>query len=150
MIDPVPMAQGFRKAGPQVSANCLKHEDKPRGITDELTFAIICTKSPDSSLDSAMTFPYFVDFKDVQDFEGKKIARTYETRVKDFQTISARMTLLEGLAGADNSLFAVQETTPKADQISTTFVSTLKEESLMRKHLRFNGLMCVKARRMDT
>lgn len=132
VIDPVPMAHEFRKAGPQVSADCLKHEDKPGGITDELSFAIICTR-PDTGLDFVMTFPYFIGFKDVQDFEGKKIARTYETRVKDFQTTSARMTLLEKLADGDNSLFGVQEMTPKADRISTTFVSTLKEESLVEK-----------------
>ena len=133
VMDPVPMAQGFHKAGPQVSTDCLKHEEKPGGITDELTFAMICMKSPDSRLDFAMTFPYFVNFKDVKDFDGKMIARTYETRVKDFQTISARMTLMEELGKVDDSLFVVQETTPPADQISTMFVSTLKEESLVEK-----------------
>lgn len=133
VLDPVPMAEGFRKAGPQVSNECLKHEDKPGGITNELTFAMICTKDSDSRLDFAMTFPYFMDFKDAKEFAGKEIARTYQTRVKDFQTISARMTLLEELGKMDEALFVIQQPTPAGDRIATSFVSTLKEESLIEK-----------------
>jgi hypothetical protein len=133
VMNPVPMAEGFRKAGPQVSNDCLKHEDKPGGITNELTFAMICTKESDSRLDFAMSFPYFMDFKDAKEFDGKQIARTYETRVKDFQTIPARMTLLEELGKVDDALFAVQQPTPVGERIATSFVSTLKEESLVEK-----------------
>jgi hypothetical protein len=133
VMNPVPMAEGFRKAGPQVSNECLKHEYKPGGITNELTFAMICTKESDSRLDFAMSFPYFMDFKDAKEFDGKQIARTYETRVKDFQTIPARMTLLEELGKVDDTLFAVQQPTPVGDRIATSFVSTVKEESLVEK-----------------
>jgi len=133
VMGPVPMTQGLHKDGPQDSTDCLKHEDKPGGITEESTFARICMKGPDSRLDFAMTFPYFASFKDAEDFEGKMIARTYETRVKDMQTISARMTLLEKLGKADDSLFVVQEMTPPAGQIATTFVPRLKNESLVEK-----------------
>jgi len=133
VMNPVPMAEGFRKAGPQVSNECLKHEDKPGGITNELTFAMICTKDFDSRLDFAMTFSYFMDFKDPKEFAGKEIARIYQTRVKDFQTISARITLLEELRKMDEALFGIQQPTPAGDRIATSFVSTLKEESLVEK-----------------
>jgi hypothetical protein len=135
ILDPVPMAKNFRPAGPQVSNDCQKHEDKPNGITNELTFEMICTTGTDSRFDFVMTFPYFLQFKNAKDFDGKQIARTYETRVKDFQTISGRMTLLQELGSVDESLFAVQQPTPVEDRIATSFVSTLKEESLLEKEL---------------
>ena len=133
VLDPVPMAKNFRIQGPQVSENCLKHEDRPAGITDELTFEVVCLKSTEPVLDYVLTFYDFMEFKDVKEFESKKIARTYETRVLDFKPVVGRLTTLEELSDLPDAMFAILDVTPLEQRTSTKFVSTLKEESLVEK-----------------
>ena len=133
VLDPVPMAKNFRIQGPQVSENCLKHEDRPAGITDELTFEVVCLKSTEPVLDHVLTFYDFMEFKDVKEFESKKIARTYETRVLDFKPVVGRLTTLEELTDLPDAMFAILDVTPLEQRTSTKFVSTLKEESLVEK-----------------
>lgn len=68
ILDPVPMAKNFRILGPQVSENCLKREERPGGVTNELTFAVICLASKESRVDYVVSFNYFVEFKDFKEF----------------------------------------------------------------------------------
>ncbi|RSL16968.1 hypothetical protein EDE15_2495 [Edaphobacter aggregans] len=133
VLDPVPMAKNFRTQGPQVSENCLKHEDRPAGITDELTFEVVCLKSTEPVLDYVLTFYDFMEFKDVKEFESKKIARTYETRVLDFKPVVGRLATLEGLTDLPDAMLMISDATPFEQRTSTAFVSTLKEESLVEK-----------------
>jgi len=133
VLDPVPIAQNFRIQGPQVSENCLKHEDRPGGITDELTFEVVCLKSTEPALDYVLTFYYFMEFKDWKEFGSKNIARSYETRVLDFKPVAGRLITLEELTDPPDETFAIADVTPLEQQTSTKFVSTLKEESLVEK-----------------
>src|SRR5262249_44808846 len=58
-------------------------------------------------------------------------ARTYKTSVQDYQEVVAHLTALEELRDAPEELFVVATPTPPEQQITTAFISTLKEESLI-------------------
>jgi hypothetical protein len=133
VLNPAPMAENFHILGPQVNENCLKREERPGGITNDLTFAAICLTEDKERLDDVLSFNYFMEFKDVKAFKTKQVARTYETRALDFKPVVGRLTELEELKQADDAMFAVDAPTLPEQRISTEFVSTLKEESMVEK-----------------
>lgn len=51
----------------------------------------------------------------------------------DFHPVSGQLTVLEEMKQADDAMFAVNSTNSAEQLISTDFVSTLKEESLVEK-----------------
>jgi hypothetical protein len=113
--------------------SCLSHEDKPGGISNDLTQTRICFIGEDSRLKSFSDFTYEMDFSDYRPFGSKSIPRTYE-RGMDWMTPSVgRLTVLEPLNAADSTLFTIVKATPPADRIETTAVSTLEEESLVEQ-----------------
>ncbi len=137
ILDPVPMGENFRgrggaiMLGQHITNSCLRRDDRPGGITDQMTWGIICYTGSEPRLESVMTMNYNVDFEDWKSFGKKEIARTYKTSVQDYQEIVAHLTTLEELRDAPEDLFAVTTPTPSEQQIKTAFVSTLKEESLI-------------------
>lgn len=139
IIDPVPMIANFRgrggavMVGPQITNSCLRRDDRPGGITDETTWGQVCFVGSEPRLESVLTMNYDVDFSDWNSFGKKKIARTYKTSVLDYKEVVAHLTELEELKSAPEEMFAVTDPTPPEQQIKTSFVSTLKEESLVEK-----------------
>jgi hypothetical protein len=137
LIDPVPMAHNFRGNGVVVVGagvrSCLSRDDRPGGITDQLTWGQICFSGSEPRLSFVLTFNDSMEFKDWKDFNKKQIARTYETYVLDSKPVVGRLVQLEELKNFDEATFRVSAVTPADQRISTTFVSTLKEESLIEK-----------------
>ena len=111
---------------------CFRRDDRPGGITNQLTWGIVCFyEGGVPHLRSIDTFTKFLEFKDFHNFNDQDIPYTIETGVLDYKPVVAHRTLLEELVKPDLSLFTVDHTTPTAERIQTTFVSTLKEESLI-------------------
>ncbi len=137
LLDPVPMIANFRGRGgaaflgPTITRSCLQRDDRPGGITDQLTWGMICFSGSDPHLSSVLTTNFSMEFSDWQGFGDKQIARTYSTDVLDYKPVLAHLTTLEELKQADDATFAIATLTPADQQISTAYVSTLKEESLV-------------------
>jgi hypothetical protein len=137
ILDPIPMIENFRgrggavMVGPQITNSCLRRDDRPGGITDQLTWGHICFVGSEPRLESVLTTNYSVQFEDWKHFSKQQIPRTYKTSVLDYKEIVAHLTTLEELREAPDELFAVENPTPPEQQIKTAFVSTLKEESLI-------------------
>jgi hypothetical protein len=131
ILDPVPDAANFKTEGPQVSQNCLKREHRPGGITDELTFEVICLAGSKPHVDSVLTFSYFMQLKDYRNFGTKAVAHEYETRVLDFEPIIGKLTALDDLTNSLPGLFDAPESSSQGHEISTRFISTATEESMV-------------------
>jgi hypothetical protein len=137
LMEPLPMVDNFRghggavAIGPQLTRSCIRRDDRPGGITDQMTWGDVCFSGAEPHLLSVLTMNYDVTFGDWEKFQKKKIARTYETDVLSYQEVNGHITKLEELKNPDETLFAVSDVTPPEQRISTTFVSTLKEESLV-------------------
>jgi hypothetical protein len=136
ILDPVPMIGNFRgrggfvMIGPQIK-NCLGRDDRPAGITDQMTWGQVCFSGAKPHLQSVLTMNYEVELEDWKPFGEKEIARTYKTDVLGYEEVVAHLTMLEESRDAPDELFAVGTPTPADRQIKTAFVSTLKEESLI-------------------
>lgn len=139
ILNPIPVESNFRghggavMVGDQVTDSCLRRDDRPGGITDQLTWGQVCFAGSEPHLASVLTMNHSMDFSDWKRFGKKEIARTYETDVLDDQPVKARLTQLEELKSPDESMFVVDQVTPPDQRIETVFVSTLKEESLIEK-----------------
>jgi hypothetical protein len=137
ILDPMPMIGnfkgrgGFVMLGPQITNSCLRRDDRPGGITDVMTWGIICFSGSKPHLQSVLTMNYGVEFGDWKSFDEKEIARTYKSDVLDYKEIVAHLTTLEKLRDTPEELFAIKTPTPADQQIRTAFISTQKEESLV-------------------
>jgi hypothetical protein len=139
ILNPIPMSENFKGrggtvvVGPSIKSNCLQRNDRPGGITDDMTWGFVCFSGSEPLLESVLTMNYGIHFADWKGFGKQKIARTYKTSVLDYKEIVGHLTTLEELRNAPDDLFAVTTPTPEAQQIRTEFVSTLKEESMVEK-----------------
>jgi hypothetical protein len=136
LMDPMPRANDLRgrddtvEAGPHVEFSCIRRDDRPGGITDQMTFAQICFNGEEPQLEFVLDFTYNMGFSDFTNFLDKKIARTYENGVGSQQQLRGRLTTLEAWK-PDESLLTVTKQTPPAGRISTKLVSTATEESML-------------------
>ena len=139
ILDPVPMAENFRGRGgsvvlsPNTTNSCLRRDDRPGGITDQMTWGMICFSGSEPRLESVLAMNIGMQFTDWKNFEKKKIARRYQTNVLDYKPVVGYLTTLEEIKQPEESMFAVNEVTLPDQRISTAFVSTLKEESMVEK-----------------
>jgi hypothetical protein len=135
LIDPLPMAKNFRggavMVGAQLTQSCLRRDDRPGGITDQTTWGQVCFSGSEPRLSYILTFHDSMEFKDWKGFGKKQIARIYQTDVLDYQLVIGRLTMLEELKKPDDAMFTITAATPADQRISTSLVSTLKEESLI-------------------
>lgn len=137
ILDPIPMIGNFRGhggtviLGSDITNSCLRRDDRPGGITDQLTWGQACFAGTEPRLAGVLTMNYSMGFEDWKSFGKKQVARTYKTSVLDYKEIVAHLTTLEELRDAPGELFAVTNPIPPDQQIKTAFVSTLKEESLI-------------------
>jgi len=139
ILDPIPVIENFRgrsgvvTVGGSTVRSCTSRNDKPGGITDQMTWGEICFGGTEPRLLSVLATNVNITFKDWRRFGDKQIARTVTTEVEGYEAIDGRMTTLEDLANADPAMFAVTEPTPPELRISTVYVSTATEESLIEK-----------------
>jgi hypothetical protein len=121
ILTPVPRPGLFLHANGRVAlgdhmTTCFKHDDRPGGITDQLTWAQLCLTGTGPSIATYIDFTYFVELKD---FDGH-------------DPVVGKLTLLEPLSDKDRAAeLTVLAPTPLNERIETAFVSTLKEESLV-------------------
>ncbi len=138
ILNPLHLPNALQNATGQIflgnqMRSCQIHDDRPGGITNDLTHAMICFAGDDAHLESMGDFTYGMTFSDYQPFEKQSIARTYQSGMDGNDPIFGRLTLLEPLLDPAPELFTITIPTPTADQIETTAVSTLKEESLVEQ-----------------
>jgi len=139
ILDPIPMAGNFRglnsgvMIGQGVVRTCLSRDDRPGGITDQMTWAEVCLTGAEPRLISVLATNMNITFKDWKKFDQKQIARTVTTDVEGYEAIEAHMKILEELKDADPAMFEVKEVTPPEQRISTVYVSTATEESLLEQ-----------------
>jgi hypothetical protein len=136
MLDPVPMAENFRGRGGLITigaklTDCFRRDDRPGGITDQMTWGIVCLKGAEPRLQSVLTTNMDITFDDWSAFGEKQIARTVTTDVEGYDQITGHLTTLEPLTTPDASHFDVKEVTPPEQRIATRYVSTREEESMV-------------------
>jgi hypothetical protein len=137
VLDPVPMVKNFGgrggtvMLGPSITNSCLRRDDRPGNITDQMTWGVVCFSGSEPHLASVLTMNVDLNFKDWRGFGKKQIAHTIETSVLDYKPVTGKITVLDELKQPDEAMFAVSSPTPASERIATAFVSTLKEESLI-------------------
>jgi len=137
ILDPVPVAKNFTGRGsnvilgPQITNSCLKRDDRPGGITDQMTWGMICFRGSEPRVASIFTMNMSLEFSDWAGFGKKQIPRTVQTDVLGFKPVIGHLTVLEEIKHPDEAMFTVSAVTPVDQRITTEFVSTLKEESLV-------------------
>lgn len=137
ILNPLHLPSVFQRDSGQIFLgdhmhSCLRHDDRPGGITDNLTFANICFAGNDPTLASMDDFTYKMTFSDFRPYEKQDIPYTYRGGMDGNDRIIGKLALLEPLDDAPN-LFTITTPTPPADRIETTAVSTRKEESLVER-----------------
>jgi hypothetical protein len=79
LLNPIPMAANFRNGGgavtvgPSVTNSCLRRDDRPGGITDQMTWGMVCFSGSEPKLESVLTMNYDISFDDWKGFGNKKI-----------------------------------------------------------------------------
>jgi len=136
ILDPIPDAYLFRgnkspvMLGKSISQSCINRDDRPNGITDQMTWASICFQGSEPQLKSVQDFTYDMEFSDYQPFEKQQVARSYTT-YNGNDAVVGRITSLQKIENVDESLFLVTHPTDPKDRIETSFVSMATNESLL-------------------
>ncbi|MGA8940577.1 MAG: hypothetical protein WB439_15555 [Acidobacteriaceae bacterium] len=143
LLDPVPpiftsvagaqLEPGRSFGGGFSTQTCIRRDDRTNGITNDLTWGILCfdRKSSKPAIDYIVTLNYFMQFSNRQPFDNRMIAYSYQTYVLDDLSVVGNLTTLEPLTPADAATLTVTTPTPPTDRIHTVLVSTQKEESLL-------------------
>jgi hypothetical protein len=137
ILDPIPTEKNFRGRGgaavigDRITRSCLQRDDRPGGITDQMTWGDVCFTGSEPKLLSVLATNLNLEFGDWKEFGEKKIARTITTDVEGYEPVVGRMTTLEELTSPDAAMFDVKEVTPPDRRIATKYVSTLTEESMV-------------------
>jgi hypothetical protein len=138
ILDPIPNVQNFRgrggvtTIGGNVVSGCILRDDRPGGITDQMTWGQICLMGDEPRVKSVAATNFSLEYKDWQKFDKKQIARTVTSKMRGRADVVGYMTSLEELK-ADPGMFDVKDVTPLEQRIATGFVSTLTEESILEK-----------------
>jgi hypothetical protein len=138
LMDPVPMAPNFggRNAtsvfrDSQHLFTNVSRDDRTDGITDPMTVGNVYFQGPDYLVRSTSMFNNSMNFSDWEEFEHKKIARTYETKVLDNQKLAGHLVVLEELRHPDPSIFRIDQAAASSQRISTAFIPTAQAEGLL-------------------
>jgi len=139
VLDPVAIEKNVRgrsisvDLGVERGTNCIRHDDRNDGITDYLTYGMVCFVGTEPRVGYLYAFNYSMVFGDWKRFEGKQVPRTYITHVLNEDKLAGHLTLLEEVKASDESMFVVDSVTPPDQRIATTFVSTQTAESFVEK-----------------
>jgi hypothetical protein len=114
---------------------CARHEDRPNGITNEMTRVEVCVS--DGALSNVQQFDYGVGFSKSERFGRKQIATEYAVMLSAFPAdeyitfLTGRLTTLEPLRNPPAAMFDVRAITPPSGRILTTLVSTEDAAALL-------------------
>jgi hypothetical protein len=139
LLDPLRRADLFRgrigtvAVGKGQMRSCISRDDRPGGITDQMTWASLCFQGSEPRIQSAMDFTSFMEFDDYEPFGKKQIARSYVTYDGDNEKILGRLSKLEAWKQVDESLLTVEHPTPTDQRIETSFVSMATNQALIEK-----------------
>jgi hypothetical protein len=138
ILNPLHVPNAFQNSTAQIflgdhMRSCQIHDDRPGGITNDLTHAMICFAGNEPRLESMGDFSYGMTFSDFRPYGKQSIAYTYQSGMDGNDPIIGKLTLLEPLEHPSADLFTITTPTPPSDRIETTAVSTLKEESLVER-----------------
>jgi hypothetical protein len=139
LLDPLHRADlfrgraGFVAVGEGQMRSCLSRDDRPGGITDQMTWATICFQGKEPRIESTMDFTSFMEFKEYDWFGKKQIARRYVNYDDDNEEIVGRLTTLEALKQVDERLLAIEHPTPPQQRIETSFVSMATNQALIER-----------------
>lgn len=128
LVDPGASLGGSRSSGGGTTKLCVDRNDRPGGITDEMTWSGVCITT-DGQLLNAHDFSTWMDFADYKDFSGKRIARTYTTSTGSYQEVTGKLTTLRTLTAAEADGIRVIKATSAEKRIGFTFISTRDEEA---------------------
>ena len=118
----------WRRTSGSATQICIDRDDRPGGITDEMTWSGACV-SADGVLLHAHDFRSWTDYSEQKDFNGKKIARKYSTSVGNYEEITAKLTSLVPLQDSEDRALLVTTPTPPSERIGFAFISTKAEEA---------------------
>lgn len=124
---------GFVAVGEGQMRSCISRDDRPGGITDQMTWSSICFQGSEPRIQSTMDFTSFMEFADYKQFGKKQIARSYIDYDSDNEKIVGRITKLEAIKHADEKLFGIEQPTPPEQRIETRFVSMATNQRLLEK-----------------
>jgi hypothetical protein len=116
-----------------VLQRCFERDDRVDGITDDLTWGHLCFDQSGTRIEYLVTLNRFYALKDWSDFDGKTIARTYQTDVLDRQQVVGHLTTLEPLSATDAALIMPVADSSASPPITTQLVTTRTEESMVEK-----------------
>ena len=139
LMNPLPRADEFLNGnaavfvGPKVTNSCVGRDDRPGGITDQMTWAQICFEGSEPKIAYELDFTYAMEFADYKKFGKKQIARKYTMNDSDEGATVGTLTTLEEIGTPDDALFAVTAPTPVEKRIATKFISTKAEEKLLEQ-----------------
>jgi hypothetical protein len=139
ILDPVPVIENFRGSGgavvlgDRITRSCLTRDDRPGGITDQMTWGMVCFADSEPRIQSVLTTNIDFEFKDWREFNGKQIARTVTTNVGGYEEVAGRLTTLDDLGKVDPAMFDVKDVTPPEQRIATSYVSTRTEEAMLER-----------------
>jgi len=136
LLKPIPRPDLFRHSNGRIAlgermSGCTSRDDRPGGITNEMTWGILCFEGAEPRLGSVMDFTGFIEFKDYRKFGKKLIAYRYQDYLDGNNPVVGELQALEPLGSAEPALFTITQPTPASELLETTFVSTLKEESML-------------------
>lgn len=136
LLTPMPRLADLRGRGLTVAIGqgidfaCVKRDDRPGGITDEMTWARVCFTGSQPDLQFALDFTYEMTFKNTRNFAGKSVPTEYTTRADEGARLHGTLVQLQTWQPED-ALLSVSTPTLPEHRILTSFVSTAKEESLL-------------------
>jgi len=139
VMNPVPMQKNVRGRGISVDlgeekgTNCIRHDDRTDGITDYLTYGMVCFVGTEPRIGYLYAFNYSMSFGDWKKFDAKLIPRIYTTHILNDENLVGHLTTLDELKKPDENMFEVDDVTPPDERVSTAFVSTQTGEGLAER-----------------
>ncbi len=121
VIDPLPMLNAIKQSNSRMQ--------KPRADETCADFHmridrwVICFEGAHGLLSSIFTKGYSAEFKDFENFAGKRVPRRIVKELEPGTTLELHIDSLEVLQAPDESMFTISQPTPLSDQISRLVVS---------------------------
>lgn len=139
MFDPLPILDTLTKvnasmqkpSGSEHSNSCARLQMRVgTPPAENSAFLVLCFEGSHGLLESAVTPGYEAEFKDYRDFKNKRVARRLVIDPEPGTTIEAKITELAELTSPDESLFAIQQSTPPTERIGRISVPEATVRSL--------------------
>jgi hypothetical protein len=133
VIDPLPMLNAIKQSNSRMQ--------KPRADETCADFHmridrwVICFEGAHGLLTSIFTKGYSAEFKDFENFAGKRVPRRIVKELEPGTTLELRIDSLEVLQAPDESMFTISQPTPLSDQISRLVVSDETARTLIESSM---------------